>query len=109
MLRPPRDNSDPTDLRKCAMTDAQIAALGPTHPIDKHKRLVTAWHALDVSAQKLAKSTTVRTSNTCRAANGVGQILEAQGYFLEQDSKWQKRDRPETPAERQLREFNSAQ
>ena len=37
---------------QCTMTDEELNALGPTHPIDEHKRLVTAWHVLNAQCEK---------------------------------------------------------
>ena len=95
------------DSKQCATTDEQLTALGPTHPIDEHKRLVTAWHVMDDVCNSTGEVDDA-SSKMCRAANGIGQILEAQGFFLNKDNKWQKSNDPETRAERKNREFNSA-
>jgi hypothetical protein len=29
------------------VTDEMVAGLGPTQPVDEHKRLVTAWHVMN--------------------------------------------------------------
>jgi hypothetical protein len=84
-----------------------VKGLGPTQPVDEHKRLVTAWHVMNDVCAKTGEVDD-ESSKMCRAANGIGQILMAHGYFLNNDGKWQKRNRPETPNERKLREFNSA-